>query len=173
MNRERIKEMARVLRAEANPHNIGFKMSAFMDIVERHLWQCIRHVASGEATQADKEAFENINWCGTSACIAGHVVLHFDGVSKTMLTLGQKGIEWVPGKARRLLDLTSSQATALFLPYLYLRYITKDMAIAMLEWMAEQPDNLTGRRIEIHWDEMFKNHPVFVDNAEDVTSEQG
>lgn len=155
MDQVRLRELAAVLQAEEKPHHVRFEMSRYINLnpeLDAIMYRSVNK-------RSVMRRLETANVCGTAACIAGHAVIHFEGVGTAIYSEhGDVTYRWsTHARARRLLGLTHEQADALFAPPLILDTIERSDAVAMLSWMAEQSNSLSRDHIIGHWNTLLGN----------------
>lgn len=82
------------------------------------------------------------NYCGTAGCIAGSAVFLRDRKLFVRALIDFNEYYKISGSAQHILKITSMQADILFAPEddVDIRRIKAEHAVAMLRWLAEDPD---------------------------------
>lgn len=160
MNRGRIAEIAKLMRNKERPYGVKFYMNTYMLVGDAEARRLATAVARKYATGEEIQQFAEANFCNTAACIAGLTVIHYLGLREAILldaadTYGNS----IEHKAQRLLDLTDRQADALFTPETQVE-ITKQHAVAMLEWLATATAPVTDYAIKVKWAEVLAEEGV-------------
>lgn len=152
LNRNNVTELANVMEVEPRPHGVGFDMACWLLLPEAVLDKISNAGAANELSMAESERIDYISklcTCGTAGCIAGHAVIHFDGLAAAIdrWVVRSNSISY---RARDLLGLTPAQADALFQP-VGVGIPNKAHAVQMLRWLAAQPPTVTAIDIANRW----------------------
>lgn len=157
MYRGRLEQLADVLEREVQPSGVRFNMGVWFHTpneLHRAITGIIKKYKDEHERWIQARALPT---CGTAACLAGHTVMHFDGLLGIYATLYEDcpGCKSIKARAMELLDLTQDQADALFLPRI-VESPTRDEAVQMLRWLSKQEDDihLCSWRITEKWAEL-------------------
>lgn len=163
MDTVNLNALANVMEREPKPNGVKFEMCPWFWMPMRTTEALAELVFAAGATDLIEshlalpptltKAMGKLRFCGTTACVAGHAVIHFDGIVEAV-RIHLSGNMSLATRGAQLLGLKPCQAHALFIPVDALGDdlpINRLHAAQMLRWLAEQPSNVTGAKIDRRW----------------------
>lgn len=150
MYNSKVLELAAALDQNEKPHGLGFNMAYWLElpvVVSRAV--CELYVLHRKDPTRFRDSLGELNYCGTAACMAGHAVAHFEGLS-ALAEMWAHSTVTIHHNAARILGLNSNQAAALLIPA-DPSTVSKSQAAAMLRWMVSEGDDVTYDQIKAQW----------------------